>query len=374
MPRAYDVIVAGLGAMGSAAAFHLARRGQRVLGLDRFAPPHPLGSSHGQTRIIREAYFEHPAYVPLVQRAYDLWAELERISGRRLLRQTGGLLLGAPDGVVISGARRSALQHGLRYELLTRQEVRRRFPMFEPDEGMIGLWEPRAGFLHAEACVEAHLNGARAHGAELKFNEPVRHWAPDGAGVRVTTSRDTYTAGQLVLAAGPWATTLLADLRLPLAVERQVLFWFDPGAGRDVFGPEACPVHIWETAPARYFYGFPDVGSGVKVARHHEGEIVDPDAVRREVSADEEESMRALVRRYLPRADGALREAATCLYTNTPDGHFLIDRHPAHPPVLIASPCSGHGFKFSSAVGEALAERVTDGQTRLDLGLFRHRW
>lgn len=374
MPRTYDVILAGLGAMGSAAAFHLARRGQRVLGLDRFAPPHTFGSSHGQTRIIREAYFEHPAYVPLVQRAYDLWAELERISGRRLLRQTGGLLLGAPDGVVISGARRSARQHGLRCELLTGPEVRRRYPMFEPDDGMIGLWEPRAGVLYAEACVEAHLSGARAQGADLKFHEPVRRWTPDGAGVRVTTTHQTYAAGQLVLTAGPWATTLLAGLRLPLTVERQVLFWFDPGAGRALFQPEACPVHIWETAPGRYFYGFPDLGRGVKLARHHEGEMVDPDTVRREVSVDEVESMRAVVRRYLPRADGALREAATCLYTNTPDGHFLIDRHPAHPAVLIASPCSGHGFKFSSAVGEVLMELVRDGRTRLDVGLFRLRW
>lgn len=374
MPPTYDVILAGLGAMGSAAAFHLARRGRRVLGLDRFAPPHALGSSHGQTRIIREAYFEHPAYVPLVQRAYELWAELEQFSGRRLLRQTGGLLLGAPDGVVISGARRSALEHRLRHQLLTRQEVQRRYPAFEPDEEMIGLWEPRAGFLYAEACVEAHLSGARAHGAELKFDEPVKCWAPEGAGVRVTTPRGTYPAGQLVITAGPWVMTLLADLRLPLTVERQVLFWFDPGQGRALFQPDACPIHIWETAPGRYFYGFPDVGTGVKVARHHEGEIVDPDTVRREVSPDEVESMRALVRRYLPRADGAWREAVTCLYTNTPDGHFLIDRHPAHPTVLIASPCSGHGFKFSSAVGEALAELVIDGRSRLDLGLFGYRW
>jgi sarcosine oxidase len=374
MQTTFDVIVVGLGAMGSAAAYHLARRGRRVLGLDRFTPPHTLGSSHGQTRIIREAYFEDPRYVPLVQRAYGLWAALERETERRLLIETGGLMIGRPDSAVVRGARRSAETHGLRHELLSAAEVRRRFPALRPDDDMVAVWEPRAGILIPEACVEAHLAMARRHGATLRYDEPVLRWEPDGNGVRVVSAQGTYAAGQLVLSAGSWLASLLPDLALPLTVERQPLYWFEALRNAEDFTPERLPIHLWEHAPQRYLYGFPDLGDGVKVARHHEGRLTDPDAVDREVHADEVEAMRGLVRRFVPDADGRLRSAAVCLYTNTPDDHFLIDRHPAHGQVVIASPCSGHGFKFASAIGEALAELLSEGRTRLDLSLFGHRF
>jgi sarcosine oxidase len=373
MEAAFDVIVVGLGAMGSAAAYHLVRRGRRVLGLDRFTPPHTLGSSHGQTRIIREAYFEDPRYVPLVQRAYELWTALERDAGGRLLLETGGLMIGRPDSGVVRGATRSAETHGLRHERLDAAEVRRRFPALRPDDDMVAVWEPRAGILFPEACVEAHLTMARRHGAALRYDEPVLRWEADGGGVRVVSAQGTYAASHLVLSAGSWMTSLLPDLALPLTVERQPLYWFEPLRGAAHFTPERLPIHLWEHAPQRYLYGFPDLGDGVKVARHHEGRPTDPDAVDREVHAEEVEAMRGLVRRFLPDANGPLRSAAVCLYTNTPDDHFLIDRHPAHAHVLIASPCSGHGFKFASAIGEALAERVTDGRTRSDLSLFGWR-
>ena len=374
METTFDVIVVGLGAMGSAAAYHLARQGRRVLGLDRFSPPHALGSSHGQTRIIREAYFEDPRYVPLVQRAYELWTALEREAERRLLLETGGLMIGRPDSTVVRGARRSAETHGLRHELLAAAEVRRRFPALRPDDDMVAVWEPRAGILIPEACVAAHLAMARRHGATLRVDEPVLRWEPDGGGVRVVSAQGVYAAGQLVLSAGSWLTSLLPDLALPLTVERQPLYWFEACRNAASFTPERLPIHLWEHAPQRYLYGFPDLGDGVKVARHHEGRLTDPDAVDREVHAEEVEAMRGLVRRYVPDADGPLRSAAVCLYTNTPDDHFLIDRHPAHAQVLIASPCSGHGFKFASAIGEALAELVSDGRTRADLSLFGQRF
>ena len=369
---AYDVIVVGLGAVGSAAAFHLARAGQRVLGIDRFTPPHMLGSSHGESRIIREAYFEHPSYVPLVQCAYELWAELEQISKEKLFVKTGGLMIGQPDGVVVSGARRSAEMHRLPFEVLTAQEVVRRFPAIRPAEGMIAILEPRAGAMFPEKCVAAHLCAAHEAGAVLRYEEPVLRWEPDGAGVRVFTANETYVGGRLVVSAGSWVQALFPDLPLRLKIERQVLYWF---ATRNpaTFQPEKCPIHLWESAPQRFFYGFPDLGTGVKLAIHHEGESTTADAVRRDVTEPEIEEMRRTVRPFFSGLSSEVLRTAVCIYTNTTDEHFLIDFHPQHRQVLIVSPCSGHGFKFSSAIGEAVRDLMVHGKSRLDLSLFEHR-
>ncbi|HEV8253352.1 MAG TPA: N-methyl-L-tryptophan oxidase [Vicinamibacteria bacterium] len=365
-----EVIVAGLGAMGSAAAWQLARRGRRVVGFDRYAPPHMLGSTHGRSRIIREAYFEHPGYVPLLRRAYENWADLERESGRRLLRQTGGLMAGPETGVLFSGARRSAREHALPHEVLAAGEIRRRFPGFTPPEDTIGLFEPRAGMLAPEASVEAALDLARRHGAELRTNEPVLSWRADGRGVEVTTAEGTHRAARLILSAGPWLPSLLGALGRPLQVERQLFHWFEPAQTPELFGPDRCPVAVWEYAPDRIFATQPDVGDGMKAGIHHEGETTDPDHVRREPTAEDESAMRRLVERYMPAAAGRLREARVCLYTNTPDHHFVIDVHPDHPQVIVASPCSGHGFKFASVVGEILADLATEGRSRFDLAPF----
>ncbi len=373
MADIHDVIVVGLGAMGSAAAFHLAQQGRRVLGLDRFRPPHSLGSSHGQTRIIREAYFEHPLYVPLVQRAYELWNELERLSGRKLLRITGGLMIGRPDGVLVRGARASAEQHRLPHELLTCADVSARFPALRPADDMVALWEPRAGILFPEACVGAHLTLAQTHGATLRYDERVTGWRSDGDGVRVRTDRGEYLAGKLLLTAGAWIPALVPDLNLPLSIERQVLCWFTPRSDPAIFEPARCPIHLWESAPGEFFYGFPDLGDGVKLALHHAGEIADPDRLRRDVSDSEVSAVRALARRFVPDADGPLRTTEVCMYTNTLDEHFWIDRHPDLPQVLIASPCSGHGFKFSSVIGEVLADLLIKERSGFDLTPFRRR-
>jgi sarcosine oxidase len=356
--------------MGSAAAFHLAARGRRVLGLDRYQPPHSFGSAHGLTRIIREAYFEHPLYVPLVQRAYQLWTDLERKSGRQLLRQTGGVMVVPPAGVLASGAQRSAEEHQLAHRLLPAAELQRQFPCFAPRADMIAVWEPRAGILFPELVIQTHLELATRASAALRFNDPVLRWEPHGDGVRVITATHAYTARRLLLTAGAWMTTLVPELDLPLVVERQLLFWFEPRAHPELFGPSRCPIYIWEYAPHRFFYGFPDLGDGVKVALHHEGEHAQPDALRREASADEVETMRSVLRRFLPAAEGRLRSTVVCMYTNTPDQHFVLDRHPVHRQVLIASPCSGHGFKFSSVIGEMAAVLLDDQTPPFDLSLF----
>ena len=370
----HDVIVVGLGAMGSAAAFHLARRGARVLGLDRFAPPHDRGSSHGRSRIIREAYFEDPLYVPLVRRAYELWEELEIATGAQIFRQTGGLMLGPRDGTVVAGALARARQHGLPVEELSAPEVARRFPGFRPTVDMVGVWEPRAGYLVPERAVAAHLALAARHGAELRTGESVLRWEAGGDRVEVATAGGaTYVARRLVLAAGAWMRDLLGPaLDLPLVVERQVQHWFRPARDAELFAPERFPIFICEHAPGRAWYGFPDAGDGVKAALHHQGEpAADPSALRREVAPAEVDAVRALLRTFLPAADGPRLESTVCMYTNTPDEHFVLDVHPAHPEVVVASPCSGHGFKFSSAIGELVADLATSGRTGFDLTPFR---
>jgi sarcosine oxidase len=367
----YDSILAGLGAVGSSAAFHLAKRGNRVLGLDRFAPPHTLGSSHGKSRIIREAYFENPLYVPLVRRAYECWAALEAESGCKLFTQTGGLMIGGPESSVVTGARASAVAHGLPHEELTAGELRRRVPAFHPASDEVAIWEPRAGILAPEAAIVAQLSLARAHGAELRFNEPMLDWSATDSGVSVKTAGGTFQAARLVIAAGSWVGQFVPELAPVLTVERNAVYWFDPVQPTASFSADHFPIFIHEFAPGRAWYGFPDVGDGIKVALHHQGEITDADSVRRTVTDDEIAVIRSLLERFLPEANGTLRATTVCLYTNTPDDHFILDRHPAHGSVVIASPCSGHGFKFSSAIGEVIADLVTDRAPRFDLQPFQ---
>jgi sarcosine oxidase len=283
-------------------------------------------------------------------------------------------MVGAPDSIVVRGARRSAEEHSLPHEILTAPEIHRRFPSQNVPDDFLAVLEPRAGILFPEECVTAHLEAASAGGAALHFDQPVSRWESTSSCVRLHTSAGILEAGQLVLSAGNWLGMLTPDLELPLTVERQVLHWFDSTRAAADFDPGRCPVYLWEPSPHRYFYGFPDLGDGVKVAGHHGGPAVHPDSVDRTVQPSEVEQMRELLRRYLPGANGRHRESVVCCYTNTPDEHFLIDRHPREPSVWIASPCSGHGFKFSSAVGEILADLVTQAKSRFDLSLFRHRF
>jgi sarcosine oxidase len=369
----YDAVVVGAGAMGGAAAYRLAKRGARVLALDAHAPPHRMGSSHGGTRIIREAYYEHPLYVPLVRRAYELWDEAERESGRRLFTRTGGVMVGPEEGRLVSGARTSATEHAIPHEVLTPAEALRRYPQLRVPEGMVALLEQRAGILLPEACVDTHLALARAHGAELRFGEAVTGWDAGDGGVRVATDRGTYRAERLVLAAGAWMPELLGGLELPLQVERQTFHWYRPAEEPEAFGPARCPLGLWEYLPGRFFATFPDFGEGVKAQVHHEGAATTAREAARETTPEDEAPALALLRRFLPGAAGPLLGTAVCLYTNTPDGHFVLDRHPASARVTVASPCSGHGFKFASAIGEVLAAMALGESYPLDLSPFSIR-
>ena len=361
----YDAIVAGLGAHGSAAAYHLAKRGQRVLGFDRFARGHTLASFGGLSRIIRLSYYEHPSYVPLLIRAWDLWRELERESGETLLTQTGGLYLGPPEGDLVSGALASARLHDLVHELLDNAELKRRYPLFEIEREWIGIFDAQAGWLAPERSVAAHLRVAERNGATLRFAEPIERWERDGDGVRVFSQKGSYRCQRLVIAAGSWLPRLLPQLAPHLWVERNVLFWFEPRGELDAFAK--LPVYIVEDTD-RMYYGFPyDPDNGLKMAGLHFGDRVDPDTVDREPSARDEERVRAWLRRRIPLANGERRRAQVCLYTNSPDGHFIIDRE---GPVTYASACSGHGFKFASAVGEILADLTISGRSSLDIGFL----
>lgn len=367
----YDVIIVGLGAMGSATAYHLAKGGLRVLGLDRFHSPHNFGSSHGLTRIIREAYFEHPLYVPLVQRAYELWAELEKQSGQQLLLRTGGLMIGPRDGVLVSGASRSAQEHKLAHEMLNSTALAQKLPVFKVQDNPIAVWEPRAGILFPERAIQTHLDLAAKLGADLHFNEAVRKWEPLGKCVRIFTDSDFYTGNYLVFSSGAWMTSLLPALKLPLTVERQVLYWFKPASQAEMFNSDRLPIFIRQYASDKFFYGFPDLGDGVKVAFHHQGGRVDPNSLSQEVEPKEVDEMRQVLSEYLPNANGELRSTAVCMYTNAPDEHFVLDHHPEFPQVVVASPCSGHGFKFSPAIGEIIAGMIHGNAPRFNLDLFK---
>ena len=366
----YNVAILGLGAMGSAAAWHLARRGLRVVGLDRHSPPHSFGSTHGHSRIIREAYYEHPLYVPLVQRAYTLWHDLEHESGQALLHQTGGLMIGAPESALVRGADRSARQHQLPCALWSTSELRERVPALRVPDTFVGLWEPRAAMLRPEAAVDAMLASSRRHGAEIVCDTPVTGWQPDGSSVVLATSARDYRAARVIVTAGAWIGQLLPRTRLPVTVERAVQFWFDGGADPSIHRTERLPVFIVESVEGRYLYGLPDHGHGVKVAEHHGGEVTTAETVRRVVDDRERAAIQRLARAWLPGL-GPLTNQSVCLYANTPDGHFVIDRVPGRAAVVLASVCSGHGFKFAPAVGEILADLVMDRVPAFDLSPFR---
>jgi sarcosine oxidase len=379
----WDAIVVGLGAMGAATLAELARRGGRVLGLEQFALPHRRGSSQGGTRIIREAYFEHPLYVPLVQRAYADWQALERRTGRRLLVPTGGLTIGPPDGRLVTGALASARTHGLAHEILAAAAVTRRHPGVRIPEGAVAVFEPRAGVLLAARAIAALLDVARADGAEVRDGVVVDGWAAGDDGVRVRAGGQTLDARRLVVAAGPWMPGLVPALTPLLRVERNVVHWFRPAgetaaALRD-FEPDRLPVLVIEDRPDHLLYALPsmgglgeDVEAGVKFARHHGGVFGPPDALEPPGPADVA-AIRTAVGRYLP---GLRREpirSAACPYTNTPDGHFLIDRHPRHHAVILVSPCSGHGFKFAPVVGRIAADLTADVNVHGNLPPFACR-
>lgn len=367
----YDVIVAGLGAMGAAACWRLARRGLRVLGLEQYQLAHDLGSSHGQTRIIRMAYFEHPDYVPLLRSAYQLWDELESENvscatreHTPLFERCGLLLAGPGDGVVVSGTRRAAELHGLPLESLAAEDVRGRFSAFRVPDDLEVIFEADAGLLRVEACVASQLAAARRAGAEIRANEPLLDWSSDADTVSITTRDGRYTAQRLVLTTGPWSGPLLRELGVPLQIERRVQLWF-PAIDPALKLSAGCPVYGFQLGQS-FFYGFPDLGCGeIKAALHTRRDpITGPDALDRGLRSTDAQPVIEFVNDLLPGAGPSPARHSVCMYSMTPDEHFVIDRHPERANVIFAAGFSGHGFKFAPLVGELLAELAIDGRAR----------
>jgi len=374
MASSYDVIVLGLGGMGSAAAYHLASRGQSVLGLEKFQAAHNQGSSHGDSRIIRQAYHEHPNYVPLARRAFELWRRLEQDGPADILRQTGGLMIGQPGSAVVEGALLSARQHNLAHETLDAKEIHRRFPVLHPRPDEMAVYETVAGYVKPEAAVEAHLRLAARDGAELHFEEPVRAWSASASGdsVTVKTRQATYQAGRLVIAPGAWAPDLLTDLQISFDVQRRVMCWFEPTSSRSSFHPDSFPIYIWDVDGRHCFYGLPATGgvSGVKAAMHSGGLSCTAKTVDRTIHDADIAEVRGWLQQFIPALNGPLTKAVTCLYTMTADQHFVVDLHPRHPQVSLAAGFSGHGFKFTSVMGEILADLATEGRTMQPIGFL----
>lgn len=369
----YDVIVLGAGGIGSAALSALARRGARVLGIERFGPAHDRGSSHGRTRMIRQAYFEHPDYVPLVLRSYELWHELEARRGEQLFFETGLLEVGPPDGVVVPGVIRSARQHQLEIEEVSATEIARRWPGFRAPAGMTGVYEPRAGYLRVEACVRAQLADAVAAGAELHTDETVVDCLSTAGEITVVTDRARYSAAKLVITAGAWAGEWLRDLNIPFQVRRKPQFWFatESSAYR---AADHTPAFLYET-PGGVFYGFPEVDAGeVKVSEHSGGQVVaDPLTVNRDVNPADLARVRAFIAGCLPGVSQRMTHHAVCMYTMSPDEHFVVDRHPTDNRVAFVAGLSGHGFKFAPALGEALADLTLKGRSDLPIEFLNCR-
>lgn len=369
--HSYDVIVAGVGAMGSAACWHLARRGLKVLGLERFDLGHAMGSSHGMTRIIRLAYFEGSHYVPIVRRAHQLWSETGAEAGMQLLHVTGSLDL-APEGAgPVESSLRSCLDHGLTHEVLSGPEIARRFPGFQLPAGHVGLWQPDGGFVASEKAIYAHVGLAQSRGAEIRTNEPLLDWAPTAqGGVVVRTDRGTYSASRLVITSGGWIADAVPALAANVSTVRQAIGWFTTRRP-ELYRPGAFPVFILSVEEGT-FYGFPLYEHpGFKLGGPHFGrEPMDPREPDRTPSPRQVALIRDCLARYLPDAAGEPLSLKGCVYTVTPDEDFVIDAVPGVPQAVFASACSGHGYKFASAIGEILADLSTTGQSAFDLKPF----
>jgi monomeric sarcosine oxidase len=369
--RRFDVIVIGAGAMGTAAAAHLARRGASVLAVDRFPVGHARGSSHGQSRLIRLAYFEHPDYVPLLRRARDLWRNLEHDVDRPLLVESGLLTSGPAAGTVLAGTLRSARDHGLAVERLGSREAMARWPAFRIADDWESVFEAEAGHLAVEACVRGHAEVALRNGGRIEADHDVRGWRIEAAGVVVETAKEEFTAARLVLCPGPWAGGLLHLPGIPFTVLRKSLFWYAAAGGLTARDAAALPAFAFDTLQG-FFYGFPQLDDrGLKVADHGGGQIAtDPLSVDRRIDPGEQATIERWLDAHLPGVGRRRTAHEVCLYTMSPDGHFIVGLHPEHPQVAIAAGFSGHGFKFASVIGEILADLALEGRTRHPIGFL----
>lgn len=366
-----DAIVLGLGGVGSAALYHLANRGMKVLGIDQFHPPHSLGSTHGQTRVIRQAYFEHPDYVPLLTRSYQLWGELESTAGKKLFFECGLVEAGPEEGIVVPGVLQAAEQHQLEVEKLSGAEIEKRWPGLYVPEPLVGVYEPRAGYLMVEDCVEAHLSAARSKNAHTLFDEEVIGWE-SGESIEVRTKNNVYAAERLIFAAGSWAGHMLNGLGIDLEIRRKSMFWYP--AEQQYSATNGFPAFLYEMPhDAGVFYGLPAHDSqGVKLCEHSGGQpLENPALLDREIDAAEQNRVEDFAKNCLPQLPMNLKEHAACMYTMSSDDHFILDFHPLHTNVCFAAGLSGHGFKFAPVLGEALASLAVDGTTELPMEFLK---
>ncbi len=353
--------------MGSSVAFNLSEKGIKTLNIEQYSLNHNKGSSHGRTRIYRQAYYEDPRYVPMLLRALQSWRALEGRSGQRLFVRTGGLMMGKPGSQLVEGARRSAKQHGLEYQVMSASEVNNRYGAFKLEEALTALYEENAGLLFLEQCVEAFVRLAKQSGGEFNSSESVTRWR-SSAKIEVETTKETYATDRLVLCGGPWMTRL-ARHAIPLECERQVQFWF-PSNGESSFRADNMPVFISEEPGGAFFYGIPDVGHGVKVARSHGGRVVTPDHADAQVTNEDLEPVASFVAKRMGKLDPHPLDASPCIYTNTPDRNFVIGPHPVDSRVTMVSACSGHGFKFASVIGEIVADLATGRESQFDISFL----
>jgi sarcosine oxidase len=367
----FDVAVIGLGAMGSAALFNLARQGRRVIGIEQFEPGHDKGSSHGESRIIRLSYFEHPSYVPLARRAMEKWRELEQLCGHNILTVTGVLEAGYPGCPIVEGSLEASRLHDLDHEVLSAAEINRRFPAFKVPPHWTGLYQPEGGFLRPELAIQQFVGLAERHGAEVRTGTRVLAIEPLGSGVRVRTETGEIEAGSVIVATGAWIGDFAPELKPHLKLTRQVLGWFEP-LQPAYYSPDRCPVFILESEDDAC-YGFPDfAGTGVKTASHRKGAYLpSADDLSQDGGAADEAQIRRMLALAMPEANGPLRAMRTCMYTRTPDEDFVIDRSSADPRIILASPCSGHGFKFASVIGEVLADLALGKTPANDISRFK---
>lgn len=376
MNNHFDVIVVGVGSMGSATCYQLAKRGVHVLGLEQFNIAHTLGSHHGGTRLIRQAYFEHPSYVELLKAVYPLWRTLESETGVELFHQVGALYLGSPDCELVAGSRLAASAYDIPFQSLSPKEVEERFPAFRCPENWVGVFEPNAGFLRSEAAVAAMAQRALEAGAVIRGQTKVVSWESDSSNVTVRTDSESFTADRLILCGGAWTGSLLSDLGVALRVTRQVVAWVWPPSPSD-FCTERMPGWAIDPNPAGeyrgIYYGFPLSQNplGVKLGWHAPGLESQPDDVDRKVHPHDLEWLPEFSEKYMPRLGSSLLGATTCLYTYSPDGHFIVDRHPRRDNVYFAGGFSGHGFKFAPIIGQALADLALDDRTRLPVDFLK---
>jgi sarcosine oxidase len=371
--KTFDVAVIGLGAMGSAALFNLARQGHRVIGIEQFEPGHDKGSSHGESRIIRLSYFEHPSYVPLARRALEKWRDLEALSGETILTVTGVLEAGYPGASIVSGSLEAARQHDLTHDVLCASDITRRFPGFKVPSNWTGLFQPEGGLLRPELAIRTFVQQAEHHGAETRMNTRVLGIEPFGAGIRVRTDAEVIEAGSVIVATGAWIGDFAPELKPHLKITRQVLGWFSP-LEPSLFKPDCCPVFLLESEEDAC-YGFPDfAGTGVKTASHREGlALPSAEDLVQDGSPADEAQIRRMLELAMPDANGPLRQMRACMYTRTPDDDFVIDLSPVDPRIVLASPCSGHGFKFASVIGEVLADLALGRASANDISRFQIR-